>query len=169
MIMFSSRLTAGLFVEELIYLSCGLRINSRNLRKIRQACPLDGFHSAKMAEQRPLAGGPDPRNFLQAGLADIFFSARAMRTDGEAVRFVPQPLDIIKQGIAGRQLEWIAARHEESLATGIPVRPLRNCDQRHVRNAKGAKRLLRYLELTLPAIDQDEVRPRLIFVVALED
>ena len=83
-------------MEELIYLSSGLCINSWNLGEIGQACPLDGFHSAKMAEQGALPRGSDPRNFLKSGLADILFAARAMGADSEAVGFVPQSLDEIK-------------------------------------------------------------------------
>jgi len=83
-------------VEELIYLSSGLRINSWNLGEIGQACPLDGFHSAKMAEQGALSRGSNPRNFLKPSLTDIFFAACTMGADSEAVGFVPQSLDEIK-------------------------------------------------------------------------
>src|SRR5215471_1626403 len=84
-------------VEELIYLSRRLCINSGHLRKIGQTCPLDCFHSAKMTEQCPLAGGTDPRNLLEPRLADILLAARAMRADGKSVGLVAQPLDEIKQ------------------------------------------------------------------------
>jgi hypothetical protein len=83
-------------VEELIYLSSGLRINSRDLGKVSQARPLDGFHSAKMPKQGALSRRSDPRNFLKSGLANVFFAARAMRADSEPVGFVSQPLDKIK-------------------------------------------------------------------------
>src|SRR5262249_58396697 len=83
-------------VEELIYLSSGLRINSWYLGKIGQACPLDCFHSAKMTEQGALSRGSDPRNFLKSGLADILFATCAVGANSEAVGFVPQSLNKIK-------------------------------------------------------------------------
>src|SRR5579862_4784228 len=140
-----------LFVEELIYLSRRLRINSRYLRQVRQRCTLDGFHSAKMPQQRALASRPDTGNFLQAGLADVLLTPGAVRANGKTVRLVAQPLDEIKHGIARRQLEWALARHEESLAAGVAIRPFGDGDQRHVGDAEFGKRLRRRAELALPA------------------
>ena len=65
-------------MEELIYLSGSLRINSGNLGKIRQAGPLDGFHSAKMPKQGAFARRSNPWNFLKSGLAYVLFPAYAM-------------------------------------------------------------------------------------------
>src|SRR5471032_1184370 len=106
-----------LLVEELIYLSCGLRINSGNIRKVGERRPLDGFHSAKMMQQGPLSRGPDAGDFLESGLANVFLAPRAVGADGEAVSLVTQPLDEIQQRIARRQLEGRAARHKEGLTT----------------------------------------------------
>src|SRR4029077_16538329 len=121
MIIYFLGLAAGLFVEELIYLSCRLCINSGHLGEIRQACPLDRFHSAKMTEQLPLPRGADPRNFLQAGLADGFFSTGAMRADSEAVGFIAQALHEIEQGVAGRQPERVASCHEKCFSPRVAV------------------------------------------------
>src|SRR5215475_11659709 len=113
MIIVSSRLVSRRLVEELIYLSRGLRINSGDLGEIGQTRPLNRFHSAKMAQESPLAGGPDPWNFLQSGLAQIFLASNPMRADREAMRFIAQPFDEIEQGVARRQFEGVPARHEE--------------------------------------------------------
>jgi hypothetical protein len=43
------KLLPRLLMEELIYLSRGLRINSRHLGEVGQARALDRFHSAEMA------------------------------------------------------------------------------------------------------------------------
>ena len=98
------------FVEELIYLSRRLRINSGHLGEIGQGRPLDRFHSAEMAQQRALARRADAGDFLQSGLADVLLAARAVRADGEAVGLVAQPLDEIEQRIARRQLERARGR-----------------------------------------------------------
>ena len=155
-------------VEELIYLSGGLRINSRDLGEIGQACPLDGFHSAKMPKQRTLSRRPDPRNFLQSGLANVFFAARAMRADSEAVRFVPQPLDEIKYRVARRQPKRVAAGHEKCLPTGVAIRPLGNRNQGNIGDAERGQCLLRSVELALTAIDQHQVGPRRILVIGAQ-
>src|SRR5665811_1792388 len=111
-----------------------------------------------MAQQRALAGRPDARNFLQAGLADVLLAPRAVRADGEAVRLVAQPLDEIEQRVARRQLERRAAGHEEGLAPGVTVRPLGDGDQRQVGHAQCGERLGRrtesvsYTHLTLPTL-----------------
>ena len=158
----------ALFVEELIYLSRRLRINSRHLGEIGQARALDRFQRAEMAQQRALAGRPDPRDFLQAGLADVLLAPRAVRADGEAVRLVAQPLDEIEQRIARRQLERRAAGHEEGLAPGVAVRPLGDGDQRHVGDAQRGQRLGRRGELALPAVDQHQIGPGLLVALALD-
>src|SRR5665213_509438 len=155
-------LCGRLLVEELIYLSRRFRINSRHQSKIWQAGPFDRFQGAKMAQQGALAGGPDPWNFLQSGLADILLAPRAMRADGETVRLVAQSFDEIKQRIARRQLERRAARHEESLAPGVAVGPLGDGNQRHIGHAHFRKCIDRGTQLPLPAVDQHQVGPRLV-------
>jgi hypothetical protein len=63
-------------MEELIYLSRCLRINSGHLSEIGQAGALDCLQGAEMAQQRAFAGRPDARNLLQAGLADVLLAPR---------------------------------------------------------------------------------------------
>src|SRR5215831_11221657 len=109
----ASCLASRRLVEELIYLSRGLRINSRDLRKIGQACSLNCFHSAKMTQESPLASGPDAWNFLQASLADIFLAPYTMRAYRKAMRFIAQSLVEIEQRISRRQSERVPARHKE--------------------------------------------------------
>src|SRR5262245_5864179 len=158
--MSTSRSLRCRLVEELIYLSGGLRINSRDLGEVWQACPLDCFHGAKMPEQSALPRRSDARNFLESGLADVLFTARAMRANRKAVGFVPQPLDEIKQRVARWQLKRVTARHEKSLPTSVTIRSLRNCNQGNIRDAQRGQYFLRNLELALTAVDQHQVRPR---------
>ena len=60
----------------------------------------------------------------------------AMPGDGEAMRFVAQPLHEIEHRIAGLELEWLSPRHEEGLQPGITVGPLGNRHQRYVGDAE---------------------------------
>src|SRR6187551_1884287 len=117
-----------LLVEELIYLSRRLRINSRHLGEVGQARALDRFQGAEMPQQGPFTHRANSDDFLQARLTDVFLAAGAVGADGEAVGLVAQALDEIKQRVARRQLEWAAARHEESLASGVAVRSLGDRD-----------------------------------------
>ena len=80
-------------------LAGGLVIDTRHLREIVERRPFDGFQRAEVMEQRPLARRPDAGDFLQAGLADVLFPARAMRADGEAMRLIPQALNEVEQRI----------------------------------------------------------------------
>src|SRR5581483_10172781 len=82
--------------EEVVNLARGLLVDAGHLGKVRKGCPLDGFQRTEMAKERALAHGTDTRNFLQSRLADVFFAARAVRADGEAVRLVAQPLDEVE-------------------------------------------------------------------------
>ena len=49
-----------------------------HLCEIRKGRVLDRLQCTEMHQKRALAGGPDPRNFLQPGFADIFLAARPM-------------------------------------------------------------------------------------------
>src|ERR1041384_4189510 len=123
MIILFARLVTCRLVKEFIYLSRGLRINSRYLGKIRQARPFDGFHSAKMAKQGAFARGPDPRDFLKSGFADAFLAPNTMRADGEPVGLVAQPLDEIQRRIARRHLEGRLSGQEKCFASCIAIGP----------------------------------------------
>src|SRR6185312_5461933 len=110
------------------------------------------------------ARGPDSRNFLQASLADVLLAPGAMRANGETMRLVAQSLDEIEQGVARWQLERIFSRHEKGFPSGIAIRTLGNSDQRHVSDAHGGERRLCRAELTLTAVDQHQIGPRLLVV-----
>jgi len=155
-------------VEELIYLSRSLCINSGDLRKVGQARPLYRFHSAKMAQQGSLAGWPDSWNFLQSSFSDIFLATDPMRADGETMGLIAQSFDEIKQGIARRQFERISAGHEESFPASVAVGSLGDGDERHISYSERAESLLRGRELTSSAINQHQVWPRLIVIIASE-
>src|SRR3954454_24741230 len=106
-------LAARGFVEEIVDLASGLFIDARHLRQIAERGALDRFQGAEMVQQRAFARWADAGDFLQAGLADVLLAAGAVRSDGEAVRLVAQPLDEIKQRIARRQFhDWLVHQIE---------------------------------------------------------
>src|ERR1700730_871388 len=82
-----------------------------------------------------------------------------MGSDREPMRLVAQPLREIKRRIARGQLERLLARHEETLPPGIAVRALGDRRDRHAGDAKLGQNSLRDVELSLAAVDKDEVWP----------
>src|SRR5690242_18391060 len=117
-----------------------------------------------MTKQRSLASGTNARNFLQAGLANVFLAPHAMRAAGKAVSLVSQSFDEIEQRIARRQLEGRPAHHEKRFAPSIAVRTFCDRQKGDVGYAERRQRFLRCIELPLTSIDNQEVRPRLIMI-----
>jgi len=103
-----------------------------DLHQIRDRGALDRLERAEVVQQRPLSRRSDAGDLLQAGLAQIALAARPVRTDGETMRLVAQPLDKIEHRIARRQLERVAAGKEEGFAAGVTIRPLGDGKERHV-------------------------------------
>ena len=71
----------------------GFRADTLDLLEVRQRGPFDRLKRTEMQKQRPLAGRSDAGNLLQAGFAQVAFTARAVGADGKAVRLVAQALD----------------------------------------------------------------------------
>src|SRR6202035_4348450 len=136
-----------------------------DLHQVADRGALDGFQRAEVMQQRAFARRTDAGDLLQAGLAHIARPARAVRTDGETMGLIAEPLDEIEHRVARRQLERVAAREEEGFATGIAVRPLGGSDQGHL-GAKPGQPVAGGIELAEAAVDQDEVRPgRLVALI----
>src|SRR5437660_194410 len=72
---------------------------------------------------------------------------------------VAQPLHEIQRRIARRQLERPLAGHEETLSPGVAVRTLGDRRDHHAGDAKLRQTTLRGVELSLAAVDKDEVWP----------
>ena len=66
------------------------------LREVGRLARSIAFRVPKWRSSARLRVGPDARNFLQPGLADVLLAPGAVRADGEAVRLVAQPLDEIE-------------------------------------------------------------------------
>src|SRR3984893_12976546 len=130
-----------------------------DLHQVDDRGALDGFQRAEVMQQRAFARRSDAGDLLQAGLAHIAGATRPVRTDGEAMGFIAQPLDEIEHRVARRQLEGVAAREEESFAAGVAVRPLGDGDQRHL-GAEAGQHFAGGIELAEAAVDQHQVGPR---------
>ena len=82
-----------------------------------------------------------------------------MRADGEPVRLVAQPLQVVQHRIAGLQRKLPAAGQVEVLAAGVAVRALGDGHQGHVLHPQLAGHLQHGVELAAAAVDQHQVRP----------
>src|SRR5580704_8268619 len=130
-----------------------------DLHQIGDRGALDGFQRAEVMQQRAFARRSDAGDLLQAGLAHIARTTRPVRTDGETMSLIAQPLDEIEHRIARRQLERVAAREEEGFAAGVAVRPLGDGDQGNL-GAQRGEHVAGGIELPEPAVDQHQVGPR---------
>ena len=136
----------------------GFRADTIDLYQIRDRSALDRLERAEVVEQRALARWANAGDLLQAGLAQIARPARAVRTDGEAMRLVAQTLDKIKHGITRRQAKRLAAGHKERFAASVAIRTFGDRDQRNL-GTERLEHLTRGVELTLAAVNQDEIGP----------
>src|SRR3984893_11842187 len=80
-----------------------------------------------------------------------------MGSDREPMRLVAQPLREIKRRIARGQLELLLASHKETFPPGVAVRALGDRRDRHAGDAKLGQNRLRGVELSLAAVDKNEV------------
>src|ERR1700719_1244379 len=135
-----------------------------DLHQVGDRGALDGFQRAEVMQQRAFARRSDAGDLLQAGFAHVARTTRPVRTDGETMSLIAQPLDEIEHRVARRQLERVAAREEEGFAAGVAVRPLGGGDQRHL-GAEAGEDFAGGMELTEAAVDQDEVGPRRFVVI----
>ena len=92
-----------------------------------------------------------------------------MRSDREAMGFVPEPLDEIQGGVTFVQLEGLPPRREEGFAAGIALRAFGDADQRNAighrarperhGNPEFRHDVAHGIELALAAVDQKEIGP----------
>src|SRR3984893_13954636 len=145
----------------------GFAADTLDLHEVRQRSPFDRLKRTEMQKQRALAGRSDAGNLLQARLAQVALAARAVRTDGKAVRLVAQTFNEIKHWIARRQPERVAPWNKERFPPGIALGPFGDGSDRN-RKTESGQNFACGRELALPAIDQHEVGPGR-FVLRIEN
>ncbi len=113
-----------------------------------------------MHQQRPLSRWADARHLVQCRGRQAFRALGAVRADGEAMRLVPQPLKVEKQGRIGLQRDFATARQVEYLpALAAMMRSLGDAHDWYVTNPLLLHDIQSGIELPLAAIDQHKVRP----------
>src|SRR6266478_9898907 len=112
-----------------------------------------------MVQERLLSPRPDPGNLVERRASKRFCPLGAVGANGKAVRLVSQALQEIEDRIPWVERKRRPAGHEEALAPGIAVGPLGDRRDRHVVDAELGKHALRNVEVSLAAIDQNEIWP----------
>src|SRR5947207_10254980 len=136
----------------------GFRADTLDLHEVRQRGPFDRLKRTEMQKECALAGRSDAGNFLQAGFAQVAFTARAVRTDGKAVCLVAQTFNEIKHRIARRQLERVAPGNKERFPPGIALRPFGDASYRN-RKTESGQNFASRRDLALSATAQDKAGP----------
>ena len=96
--------------------------------QIRDTGPAHRLGGAKMLEQGAFASRADTRHVVKRCRANCFPAFGPVGADGEAMRFVAQPLDEIECRVTRLQHEIATAADEEAFAPRIAVRTLCNTD-----------------------------------------
>src|ERR1700740_990576 len=92
---------------------------------------------------RLLAPRTNARNLVEGRAADRLHPLGAVCADGEAVRLVAQPLQVIENRILRIEAEGFAAGTEETLAPGVAIGSLGDAGEREIGNAEIGQHLLR--------------------------
>src|SRR5258708_12865380 len=89
-----------------------LAADALDLRQILDARAHDSLQSAEAREQLFAAFGADPRDALQRRSRASLGASRPVPGNGEAVRFISNPLDEGQSGVTGRKRDpMLAAPH----------------------------------------------------------
>src|SRR5262249_37144880 len=146
-------------VKKVVNFTRRFRAHAGNFGEVGLGGALDCLECAKVLQERALAGRPDARDLLQAGLAQVLFAPGAMRADRKTMRLVAQPLDAIEDRVARLEHERIAAGDVEGLPAGVTVGPFGHTHEWYVGEAKCRQRLGCSTELATATVDDHEIRP----------
>src|SRR5689334_14314102 len=147
-------------MEVIVELARHRLADPRRLLEVIECGALHRPRRPKMHEERALTVRTDAWDFIQGRSRQAFRPLSPMRADRESVSFVAQALEIEQQSRVRRQRNLPATREMKHLPPlAAMVRSLGDTNDRHVVDP----RILHYLadcrQLTLAAVDQEQVRP----------
>src|SRR6266705_3200439 len=102
-----------------------------DLRQVLYARAHDALQAAETREQLLAAFGADPRNALQRRSGAPLGASRPVPGDGEAVRFIANPLDQMQPGVVGGKRHHALA-DPQLLEPGLSLRALGDAYERNV-------------------------------------
>src|SRR5713101_7798624 len=127
-----------------------------DLRQVLYARAHDALQAAEPHEQLLAAFGADPRNALQRRSGAPLGASRPVPGDGEAVRFIANPLDQMQPGVVGGKRHHALA-DPQLLEPGLSLRALGDAYERNVGEADLGERFSRRAHLSLAAVDENQV------------
>src|SRR3982074_1621493 len=98
-----------------------LAADALDLRQVLDARAHDSLQPAEAREQLSASFGADPRNSLQRRSRGSLGASRPVSGNGEAVRFVSNPLDEVQSGVIGRKRDRMLA-DPQLFESGLPLR-----------------------------------------------
>src|SRR5688500_10178160 len=116
--------TAPPLVEEVVDGPGGAGVDARRPHQVLEGGPLDRLHGAEVVQEGPLAARADARDLVERALGHVALAAGPVRTDGEAMRLVAQPLPEIERRGPRRPLDRRLAGPGERFPTRNPAGPL---------------------------------------------
>ena len=146
-------------VEEIVNPARRLRADALDLHRSVTEARSIAFSVPKWCSSARLRVGPMPAISCRPASRMSRLRRDPMRTDGETVRFVAQPLDEIEHRIARRQLERVAARAERTSRARHPGPAPWRWRRAGRRRPSSPSISLRGGELALPAVDQHQIGP----------
>ena len=133
--------------------------NTFHAHKILHVGLLHGFCRPQTMQQRLFAFCADAGDLVETREPDSFRAPRAMRANGEAMRFIAQALQVIKGGIIMLNPKG-SLPPKEMLAPGVAVGTFGDADNGNIVNAEFFQNGSRFPDLPGAAVDQKQVRPQ---------
>src|SRR5215207_6843328 len=144
-------------MEEIVNGRSKLPADAVYLFKVADTCATYRFCRSKCHKQGFFAPGSNARNFIERIDANGLRALRAVGPDGKTVSFIPEPLDIVQNRVAGIEHERLLAGNIEMLAAGVAFQSLGDTGDGKPVEAQILQNGPDGRNLTLAAIDQDQV------------
>src|SRR5881396_3988694 len=127
-----------------------------DLRQVLDARAHHALQPAEPREQLLASFDADSRNAFKRRSGAPFGASRPVPGDGEAVRFVANPLDQVQSGMVGGKRHRALA-DPQLLEPGLPLRALGDAHERNVGESGVRERFSRRAHLSLAAVDENQV------------
>ena len=122
--------------------------------EIRQPRFTDRPAGSEMMQQGAFSQPANAGDVIELGSRNSLAASGAMAADGKPVGLVAKPLKVIENRVIGRHHKGPASVDMKTFASGIPVRPLGNPDDRYIVHRKIREDFRHRAQLAFPAIDQ---------------
>src|SRR5579872_3787720 len=135
------------------------RPDSGDLLEIGGAGTQYALHATEMLQERPPLRRPETWYGFQHRFVITARALAPMAGDREAMRLVPYPLHEPRGGRVSLRNAWLGdSVDEQPLLSGPPIRPLGDAHERKIAEPQPGEHLVHQSDLSLAAIDQQQVR-----------